>query len=99
MTLRIDYYYLPKKFHKKHDYCEFVINQIEELVISEKFKSLKQQEILLNELMLARLNSVEKDKNILDFFEQNNLIDELNYETICRRNRKISNVYSYQLGI
>lgn len=79
MVHRIDYYYLPKKFHKKHDYCEFVITQIEELVISEEFKSLKQQEIPLNELLLARLNSVDKDKNILDFFEQNNLTDELNH--------------------
>lgn len=79
MIRRIDYYYLPKKNHKKHDYCEFVISQIEELVISEEFKSLKQQEIPLNELLLNRLNSVDKDKNILDFFEQNNLIDELNH--------------------
>ncbi|MCJ0742817.1 hypothetical protein [Pedobacter montanisoli] len=75
MTKRIDYYYLPKKFRKKHDFCEFVINDIERLVIDETFVELKTQIINLPENL-----KIENDTqdHIFDILQANGLRVEHN---------------------
>lgn len=60
MTKRRDYYYLPKKYWKKHNYCEFIINQIEELILDEKFIELKIQRLEFSENTIDQLNVSEE---------------------------------------
>lgn len=75
MNKRTEYYYLPKRFRKKHDYCEFVIADIEKLVIDETFGELKIQTLKLPENL-----KIEKDtqEHIFDILQANGLIAEHN---------------------
>jgi len=75
MTKRIEYYYLPKKFRKKHDYCEFVITEIEKLVIEETFVELKTQTIKLPDNIKIEKNTQE---HIFDILQANGLKTEHN---------------------
>jgi hypothetical protein len=76
MKQRTECYYLPKKYIKRHDYCEFVINQIEQLITEEKFVQLKEQIIeFLQDLLKEVQNS---DNHIFDILAENNLTTELN---------------------
>lgn len=36
------YLYLPTEYHQAHDYCEFVLSQIEELIVDDRFSQLRQ---------------------------------------------------------
>lgn len=60
MIKRSEYYYLPRKYWRKHDYCEFVINQIEELVLDEKFIELKVQKFDFPKEIIDQINVPEK---------------------------------------
>lgn len=74
MYKRIEYYYLPKKFRRKHDYCEFVITEIEKFIIDETFEELKKQTIKLPEN-----SKITKDnkEHIFDLLRFNGLKTEL----------------------
>src|SRR5690625_4448552 len=75
MKKRIEYYYLPKKFRKKHDYCEFVITEIEKIVLEETFLELKTQTLKLPDNI-----KIEKDtqEHIFDILQANGLKAEHN---------------------
>lgn len=60
MSERTEYYYLPKKYWKKHDYCEFVINQVEQLILDEKFIELKIQTIEFSKDLIDQIDVPEK---------------------------------------
>lgn len=75
MTKRIEYYYLPKKFRKKHDYCELVITDIEKLVIDQTFEELKAQTIKLPDNLKIENNAQE---HLFDILQANGLKTELN---------------------
>lgn len=64
MTKRIEYYYLPKKYWKKHNYCEFVINQIEELILDERFIELKVQTFEFSKDVIDKINV--SDEHLFD---------------------------------
>ena len=64
---------MPKKFHKKHDYCEFVIGQIEDLILNEQFIELKEQAIEFPPEFINKLNS--SDEHILDLLKRDNYDD------------------------
>lgn len=40
-----NYLFLPEEFHQKHDICMFLIGQIEEFIIDETYKKLRQKTI------------------------------------------------------
>jgi hypothetical protein len=42
-----DYLFLPAEFHQKHDVCMFLIGQIEEFIMDERYKELRQKTIQL----------------------------------------------------
>ncbi len=67
------YQYLPVKFHKKHDYCEFVVSQIEELILNKQFIELSEQRFEFPTEFMDKLAS--DDKHILDLLEENNYND------------------------
>lgn len=73
--MKNNYYYLPKKYFKKHDYCVFVINQIEDLILNKKFKELSYQSFDFPPEFIDLINS--SDKHILDLLEDNNYKVEL----------------------
>ncbi|MFC4688329.1 hypothetical protein ACFO4P_15395 [Epilithonimonas pallida] len=73
---RTTYYSLPDKFRKSHDYCEFVINQIEELVLDDKFIQLKMQTFEFSEDVMSRIDVPEE--HIFDRLSELGLIAELN---------------------
>jgi hypothetical protein len=81
MAKYFNYYYLPKKYHKSHDYCQFILTQIEELIVDKKFNKLREQKLKMNPQHLALLKTYEG--TIMDFLEENGLIDELNHITQC----------------
>ncbi|WP_374460656.1 hypothetical protein [Chryseobacterium taeanense] len=56
MIKRVEYYYLPKKYWKKHNYCEFVINQIEELILDDRFIELKVQKFEFSKEIIDKIN-------------------------------------------
>lgn len=70
MSLKKSYLYLPKKFHKKHDYCEFVVSQIEDLILSEKFIELKSNWFEFPPEFMKEIEST--DKHIFDLLEKAN---------------------------
>lgn len=75
MNKRLDYYYLPKKYWKKHNYCEFVINQIEELIQDERFMELKIQKLNLSEDVINHLHL--SDQHLFDSLAELGLKNEL----------------------
>lgn len=62
------YQYLPAKFHKRHDYCEFVISQIEDLILNEEFIELKTQVFEFPPEFIKKLDT--SDKHFLDLLEE-----------------------------
>ncbi|WP_250255126.1 hypothetical protein [Chryseobacterium sp. Marseille-Q3244] len=71
-----NYFYLPNRFRKQHDYCEFVINQIEELVLHERFIELKVQKFELSEDIIEKMKT--SDEHIFDRLAYLGLNNELN---------------------
>lgn len=68
--------YLPKKFWKKHTYCELVVNQIEQIVLGKDFIKLKEQIIDFTPEFIEILN--KSDEHILDLLRKHNLNREAN---------------------
>jgi hypothetical protein len=62
------YLYLPARFHKRHDYCEFVISQIEDLILNEEFIELKTQVFEFPPEFIKKLDT--SDKHFLDLLEE-----------------------------
>jgi hypothetical protein len=77
MAKRKDYYYLPKEYHLAHDYSEFILLQIEELLINKSFDKLRLQKIKLSKENAKLLKN--HDGHIYDFFIAHKLIKELNH--------------------
>lgn len=75
MFRRTEYYNLPRKYRRKHDYCEFVINQIEELIVDEKFIELKAQEFKFPKEIMRKIQS--SNDHIFDILKEFGLKDEL----------------------
>ncbi|BAP31062.1 hypothetical protein J2787_000803 [Chryseobacterium rhizosphaerae] len=75
MTKRVDYYYLPKKYWKKHNYCEFVINQIEELILDERFIELKIQTFEFSKDVINKIDV--SDKHLFDRLSELGFNNEL----------------------
>ncbi|WP_159476388.1 hypothetical protein [Chryseobacterium sp. 18068] len=75
MTNRVEYYYLPKKYWKKHNYCEFVINQIEELILDDIFIELKVQTFEFSKDILDKINV--SDKHLFDRMSELGFTNEL----------------------
>lgn len=73
MELDTKYLYLPKRFWKKHDYCIFLINQIEEFVIDKTYDGLRFKSIRLKED-----EKIIKDEHIFDFMLRTGRIKERN---------------------
>lgn len=82
MSKHFNYQYLPVKYHKSHDYCQFILNQIEELIIDKKFHELRQQTIPMSTKQTSSFNEYKGD--VLDFLEENGLTDELNHVVKCK---------------
>lgn len=61
-----NYLYLPKRFWNAHDTCMDLIGQVEEILIHEDYRSLKEKTIGLNNEHLP------KDMHILDFLLSTN---------------------------
>jgi len=61
-----NFLYLPKKFHNKHRYCEFVITQIEQLLLDEQFSELRKQTIHFTK----PINSIEKGIDLVELLEK-----------------------------
>jgi len=76
MFRRTEYYNLPRKYRRRHDYCEFVINQIEELIVDEKFIELKAQEFKFPKEVMEGIQS--SNEHIFDIFKELGLKNELN---------------------
>ncbi|WP_430972125.1 hypothetical protein [Sunxiuqinia rutila] len=67
------YQYLPEEYHLKHDYCEFVVSQIEDLILNERFIELKSNSF---EFPPDIMKEIEKeDIHILDILEKHNYSD------------------------
>lgn len=62
------YLYLPKEFHKKHDYCEFVVSQIEELILNKEFIELKSNVFEFPPKIIKEIES--NNEHILDLLEK-----------------------------
>ncbi len=75
MSLNKSYLYLPKEFHKKHDYCEFVVSQIEDLILNEEFIELKSNSFKFPPDVMKEFD--EENKNIFDILEKYNYNDIL----------------------
>lgn len=75
MTKRVEYYYLPKKYWRKHNYCEFVINQIEELILDERFIELKVQTFEFSKDIIDKINV--SDEHLFDRMSELGFTNEL----------------------
>jgi len=75
MIKRVEYYYLPKKYWKKHSYCEFVINQIEELIMDERFIELKVQTFEFSKDIMDKINV--SDEHLFDRMSELGFTNEL----------------------
>ncbi|WP_312175150.1 hypothetical protein [Chryseobacterium sp.] len=75
MTKRVEYYYLPKKYWKKHSYCEFVISQIEELILDERFIELKVQTFEFSKDIIDKINV--SDEHLFDRMSELGFTNEL----------------------
>lgn len=62
MKLHEKYYYLPQKYWKKHDLCEYLISQIEEFITNDIYNGLK-----FRVIELKSLNELLKNEHPLDF--------------------------------
>lgn len=72
---RNSYQYLPKRFHKKHDYCDFVVNQLEGLILNAEFSELKTQTIEFPPDFIEKLSS--SDKHLFDLLKEHKYDDIL----------------------
>lgn len=59
---RYDFFHLPEQFHQKHRTCEFLIYQMEDLLLDQTFDGLRTSTIQLEAPL-----SMEADEHILDF--------------------------------
>lgn len=75
MINRVEHYYLPKKYWKKHNYCEFVINQIEELILDDIFIELKVQTFEFSKDILDKINV--SDEHLFDRMSELGFTNEL----------------------
>lgn len=79
MRIRKEYYYLPKEFWEKHDYCEFLINQVEDLLLNKTFKDLQTQTITFPDEFTSIIKDIDDEKNhLFDILEEHNFTSELN---------------------
>ncbi|MDZ4810865.1 MAG: hypothetical protein SGI96_21730 [Bacteroidota bacterium] len=76
MNKRVEYYYLPKNYHRTHDYCEFVIFQIEDFITQKKFDELRVQTIKYSTDVGEKLAAHKG--HIFDFLEENGMQEDLN---------------------
>ncbi|MFD1604118.1 hypothetical protein ACFSJW_08570 [Flavobacterium artemisiae] len=84
MKKRINYYYLPQEYWKKHDYCEFLINQVEDLLLNKVFKDLNTQTITFPDEFMEALQDIDDEQNhIFDFLEKHKFNDELTHIVRC----------------
>ncbi|PIQ19952.1 MAG: hypothetical protein COW65_17775 [Cytophagales bacterium CG18_big_fil_WC_8_21_14_2_50_42_9] len=68
---RAEYYFLPEKYHRKHDICEFLIGQIESFITEDTYKGLKVYVYEVN------ANDVEThDEHVFDFLLRTNRTKE-----------------------
>jgi hypothetical protein len=81
MNRRKQYYYLPKKYHAAHDYSEFVITQIEELITKSKFNELRSKPVTLTEGQAGALATYKG--HIYDFLQENGMKDIMNNSVAC----------------
>lgn len=72
---RKQYYYLPKKYQKAHDYCEFVLFQIEHIILDKKFVELEKQTLEFTPEFMTILK--ESDAHILDLLKEHGHDDAL----------------------
>lgn len=80
MNKRKYYYYLPKEYWKKHDYCEFLITQIEDLILNKVFKDLHTQTVKFPDEYSELVKSIDEESNhLFDFLEEHKFTDELNH--------------------
>lgn len=82
MPKLFNYHYLPAKYHKSHDYCLFILNQIEVLVLDKKFIELRQQTIPMSPQHITLLNNYKGD--VTNFLEENGLTKELDHVVKCK---------------
>lgn len=68
------YYYLPKKFWQQHAYCELVVYQIEQILLSKDFIQLKEQMLDLKPEFIEIVN--KSNEHILDLLRKHNLNKE-----------------------
>ena len=59
---RFDFLHLPKDFHGQHKTCEFLLYQIEDFIVNDKFKGLKVQTIQLDKEL-----ELENGEHVLDY--------------------------------
>lgn len=81
MNKRIEYYYLPEKYHRIHDYCEFVVFQIEDFITKKTFDELRFQTIKYSPEVGKKL--MAHKGHIFDFLEENKMYTELNKIVAC----------------
>lgn len=83
MSLKKSYLYLPKEFYKKHDYCEFVVSQIENLILNEKFIELKSNSFEFPPEIIKEIESDDKHIfNTLEKYEYFDIISHLVKNTL-----------------
>lgn len=68
MKKRKHYYYLPTEYQKAHDYCEYVLFQIEELILNNTFVELEKQSLEFTPEFMKVLE--KSDEHILDLLQQ-----------------------------
>ncbi|MHA8104969.1 hypothetical protein [Aquirufa nivalisilvae] len=76
---RFEFLHLPEEFHEQHKICEFLLNQIEDFIISDAFKGLRVQEISLDEEF-----ELIDEEHILDYLLRIGKSDE--HDIIIRNN-------------
>lgn len=79
MNKRHNFYYLPKKYHSCHQYCDYILNQIEQLTIGNDFKKLRQWNLQLSPEHILSLQQYDGD--VLSFLEDNKLVTEAEHTT------------------
>ena len=77
MRFKKNYYYLPNEYRKKHDYCEFVVGQIEDLILNKTFIELKEHSFTFSPEFIELINKSQDD--FFDLLEQHNFTKELNH--------------------
>ena len=76
---RTNFYSLPKKYYNKHRYCEFVITQIEDLILNNTYSELKGGSLNFS----SPLTSAEKQLTTFELLEKRGMQEE--YKALIAR--------------